>query len=62
MENIVNQQDWDAEQHRLLTELNKIAMPQELWRQVDAVVLNWFDEQREADWRWQLHNKQDEHP
>ncbi len=55
----MNQPDWDAEQHRLLTELNKIDMPQELWRQLDAVVLNWFDEQREADRRWQLHNKQD---
>jgi hypothetical protein len=58
----VNQQDWDAEQRRLLTELNKIAMPQELWRQLDAVVRHWFDEQREADRRWKLHSKQDEHP
>ncbi len=58
----MNQQDWDAEQRRLLTELNKIAMPQELWRQLDAVVRHWFDEQRKADRRWKLHSKQDEHP
>ena len=62
MENCVNQQDWDAEQHRVLTELSKIAMPQELWQQLDGVVLKWFNEQREADRRWQIHNKQDEHP
>jgi hypothetical protein len=54
-------QDWDAEQRRLLTELNKIDMPQELWRQLDAMVRHWIDEQREADRRWRIHCKRDEH-
>jgi hypothetical protein len=57
----VKEQDWDAEQRRLLTKLNKIDMPQELWRRLDAMVRHWIDEQREADRRWQLHCKQDEH-
>jgi len=62
MKNVVNQPDWDAEQRRLLIELNKIAMPQELWRRLDSVVLQWFDEQREADRRWKLHSKQEQYP
>lgn len=54
---MLKNQDWDAEQRRLLTELNKIDMSQELWRQLDAMVRHWIDAQREADRRWRIHCK-----
>ncbi len=47
--------DWDAEQSRLLAELSKIDMPQELWRRLSATLSRWTDEQRESDRRWKLH-------
>jgi hypothetical protein len=50
--------DRDAEQHRLLTELNKIDMPEELWLQLAATLRQWIAEQKESDRRWQLHEKE----
>ena len=53
----MNEPDWDQEQHRLLTELSKIDMPEELWRHLSATLSRWVDEQRESDRRWRLHEK-----
>ncbi len=50
--------DRDAEQHRLLTELNKIDMPEELWLQLAATLRQWIAEQKESDRRGQLHEKE----
>jgi hypothetical protein len=50
--------DHDAEQHRLLTELNKIDMPEELWLQLVATVRQWIAEQKASDRRWRLHEKE----
>jgi hexokinase len=53
----MNEPDWDQEQHRLLAELSKIDMPEELWRNLSATLSRWVDEQRESDRRWRLHEK-----
>ncbi len=51
--------DWDAEQRRLLAELSKIDMPEELWRRFSATLSQWVDEQRASDRRWKLHEHKD---
>ncbi len=53
----MSESDWDAEQSRLLAELSKIDMPEELWRRLSATLSQWTDEQRESDRRWTLHEQ-----
>ncbi len=50
--------NWDEEQRRLLTELNKIDMPEMLWLRLDAAVRQWVSEQKESDRRWHLREKE----
>ncbi len=52
--------DWDVEQRRLLAELSRIDMPEELWRRLSATLSQWTDEQRESDRRWKLHEPRQE--
>jgi hypothetical protein len=49
--------DWDAEQSRVLAELSRIDMPEELWRRLSATLSQWANEQRESDRRWMLHEQ-----
>lgn len=58
---MVSEINWNEEQRRLLTELTKIEMPQDLWLRLDNVVHQWVDEQREADRRWEVHQNQEGH-
>ena len=51
----MNEPDWDQEQRRLLAELSKIDMSEELWRRLTATLSQWINEQRESDRRWKLH-------
>ena len=53
----MNEPDWDAEQSRLLAELSRIDMPEELWRRLSATPARSVDEQRESDRRWKLHEQ-----
>lgn len=54
---MVSKSDWDTEQRRLLAELSKIDMPEELWRMLSATLSQWVNEQRASDRRWKLHEQ-----
>jgi hypothetical protein len=53
----VSVSDWDIEQRRLLAELSKIDMPEELWLKLSTTLSQWVNEQRESDRRWKLHEQ-----